>query len=106
MLELRKIDVVGEAEDGVIAVEKYKELRPDIVLMDIIMPRKTGLEAIEEIKAFDKESKFIVISSILQEKVIEEANQLGVLHYLVKPFEMTTLIDVIRGIFPNDKGEE
>ena len=98
-LEALNFKIVGEAGDGDVAVDLYKELHPDLVLMDIIMPRKSGLEALKEIHCFDNKCKIIIISSILQKKIIEEALQLGAIYYLIKPFEMDTLEDKLIKLF-------
>ena len=64
MLERNGFEIVGEAENGAIAIEKYKLLKPDIVTLDITMPVMEGLEALKQIKAFDKSAKVVMISAM------------------------------------------
>ncbi len=80
-------DVVGEACDGVEACQKYSELRPDIVTMDIVMPKRTGIEALKEIRAQDPNAKVVMISAIDQREPLMDALKLGAVDYVVKPFE-------------------
>jgi len=78
--------VVGEAEDGKDAVEKYIELKPDIVTLDLAMIEHDGVEALREIMQHDPDAKVIVVSSTTdQEAVVDEVNELGALAVLNKP---------------------
>jgi two-component system chemotaxis response regulator CheY len=79
-------DVVGEAENGEKAVEKYKELLPDFMTMDISMPKKDGLMALKEIKAFDNNAKIVICSSMNQAYHMDEAKAMGADGFIVKPF--------------------
>jgi two-component system chemotaxis response regulator CheY len=88
--------IAGEAEDGIMAIEQYFSLQPDFVIMDIMMPRMNGIDAIKEIKKRDPKSKIVVCSSLHQEKVIQEATEAGALDFLFKPFEMTELTNLIQ----------
>ena len=82
--------VIGKAENGLDALEMIKEKEPDVVLLDLIMPKLDGLGVLEKIKK-DKEltkvPAFIVISAIAQERVTENAFELGASYYILKPFE-------------------
>ncbi len=98
MLVSKNQDIIGEAEDGIDAVEKYKSLQPEIVIMDIMMPRKNGIEAMKEIMEYDKDCKIVVCSSLHQEKIINKAMKLGALGYIFKPFEIKKLMSVINAI--------
>lgn len=80
-------EVVGEAEDGSEACEKYKELTPDIVTMDIVMPKTNGIDALKEIRLYDPKAKVVMISAIDQREPLMEALKLGAVDYVVKPFE-------------------
>jgi two-component system chemotaxis response regulator CheY len=95
MLSRGGFEIVGEAEDGLVAVEKYKALKPDIVIMDIMMPKMNGIDAIREIKAFDPLCKIIVCSSLHQTEVIKEANSAGAMDFIFKPFEMPTIVESV-----------
>ena len=80
-------EVVGEAANGVEAVEKYKELKPDLTTMDIVMPFKSGIEATKEILAFDKEAVVVMCSALGQESLVMEAIDAGAADFVVKPFK-------------------
>jgi len=94
MLEKNGFEVVGEAENGIIAIEKYKILRPDIITLDITMPVMTGIEALKEIKAFDKNARIIMISAMGQEKTVRDAVISGAVGFIVKPFNEETIVNV------------
>lgn len=80
-------EVVGEATDGKEALEKYKELSPDVVTMDIVMPNVSGIDALKDIRASDPNAKVVMISAIDQREPLMEALKLGAVDYVVKPFE-------------------
>ncbi len=84
--------VIGEAEDGVDAVEKYKQLKPDVVLMDITMPRMDGLGAIKAILKIDPNARIIVCSALGQQKLIVDAIKNGAKDFVVKPFDNKRLL--------------
>ncbi|MFX1389558.1 MAG: response regulator [Promethearchaeota archaeon] len=79
-------DVIGEAANGDDAISLYKELKPDLVTMDLIMPKLDGVKAIEEIIKFDKKANIIVISAMGQELTITDALGKGAKEYIKKPF--------------------
>ncbi len=80
-------EIVGEACNGQEAVEKYQELRPDAVTIDIVMPEYNGLHGIKGIREFDPQAKLIVVSAVDQKSVLKEALSLGATDFLVKPFD-------------------
>ena len=80
-------EVVGEAADGKEAHAKYLELKPDVVTMDIVMPKQSGIDALKEIRASDPNAKVVMISAIDQREPLMEALKLGAADYVVKPFE-------------------
>jgi len=80
-------EVIGEASNGDEAFNKYKELKPDLVTMDLVMPNSDGIKAIEKIMAFDKHAKIVVISAIGQEMSILEATEKGAKDFINKPFK-------------------
>jgi len=98
MLSRAGIEVIGEAENGIEAVEKYKQLKPDFVLMDILMPVEDGLEAMKQIIKSDSEAKIIVVSAIGQETIVQEALQIGAKDYLVKPVLEDKLFKILENI--------
>lgn len=79
-------EVVGEATNGQEAIDKYRESRPDVVTMDIVMPGTDGLQALEQILKFDPDAKIVVVSALNQTKLISDAIRKGAHDFLVKPF--------------------
>lgn len=96
MLERNGFEIVGEAENGSIAVQKYKILKPDIITLDITMPVMDGIEALEHIKAIDKNAKVIMISAMGQESIVRKAIILGATGFIVKPFNEETIVKVFK----------
>ncbi|MGF7143156.1 two-component system chemotaxis response regulator CheY [Anaerotaenia torta] len=90
--------IVDEAENGRIGLQRYKELRPNIVTMDITMPDMTGLEALKEIMAFDPEAKVVMVSAMGQESMVMEAIQNGAKSFIVKPFKEDHVIQTLNKI--------
>ncbi|WP_170007404.1 response regulator [Bacillus fonticola] len=88
-------DVVGEAQDGAQAVEKYKELAPDLVTMDITMPEKDGITALKEIKAINPSAKVIMCSAMGQQAMVIDAIQAGAKDFIVKPFQADRVLEAI-----------
>jgi two-component system chemotaxis response regulator CheY len=80
-------EVVGEASDGVEVVEKYKKLHPDVVMMDIVMPKRSGIDAVKAIKADDPSARIVMCSALGQEALVTEAVQAGAKDFIVKPFK-------------------
>ena len=95
MLANYDFEVVGEAENGVMAIEKYKELQPDIVTMDITMPEMDGLEALREIKKLDPGASVVMVSALGQEARMKEAIIYGANGFIVKPFKEDMLISAL-----------
>ena len=87
--------VVAEAENGVEAVEKYKEHSPDIVTMDIVMPEMTGIEALKEIMEMDAGANVIMCSALGQDSLVMEALDAGAKDFIVKPFQPEKVLDVV-----------
>jgi two-component system chemotaxis response regulator CheY len=87
MLEKNGYEVAGEAENGAIAVQKYKEIKPDLVTMDITMPEMDGIQALKLIKQFDADAKIVIVSAMGQEPVVKEAIISGAKSFIVKPFK-------------------
>ena len=95
MLEKNGFNVVGEAGNGAIAVEKYQELHPDIVTMDITMPVVDGIEALRQIRAIDPQAKVVMVSAMGQELMIRNAVMAGAKNFIVKPFTEESVIKVL-----------
>ncbi len=88
-------EIIGQAEDGLQAVAKYQELRPDVVTMDLLMPEMTGIDALREIIKYDSDACIVMCSSIGQEALITEAMEAGAMSWVVKPFRPPQLLDAI-----------
>lgn len=95
ILSKNGFEVVGEANDGLQAIEKYKELNPDLVTMDITMPEMDGITALKEIKSFDPEAKVIMCSAMGQQAMVIDAIQAGAKDFIVKPFQPDRVIEAI-----------
>lgn len=91
-------EVAGEAENGQIALSKYKECKPDLVMMDITMPEMNGIEALRGIKQADPEAKVIMCSAMGQQSMVIDAIQAGAKDFIVKPFQPEKIIETIRKI--------
>lgn len=89
-------EVIGEAENGLNAVEKYKELNPELVIMDITMPEMDGIQAVKEIKSIDPNSKIIMCSAMGQQAMVIEAIQAGAKDFIVKPFQHERVIEAVK----------
>ena len=91
-------DVVGEAENGAKALEKYKEVSPDLVIMDITMPEVNGIDALKNIRAFDAGAKVIMCSAMGQQAMVIEAIQAGAKDFIVKPFQADRVCEAVRKV--------
>lgn len=91
-------EVAGEAENGAKALEKYKELNPDLVIMDITMPEVNGIEALKNIKAFNAAAKVIMCSAMGQQAMVIEAIQSGAKDFIVKPFQADRVCEAVRKV--------
>lgn len=92
ILEENGIEIAGEAANGKEAVDRYKELSPDIVTMDITMPIKNGIEAIRDIIEFDSNARILACSAMGQESMVIEAIKAGAKGFIVKPFQADKLL--------------
>jgi two-component system chemotaxis response regulator CheY len=91
-------EVIGEAENGSVAVEKYASLKPDFVTMDITMPIMEGIQATQIIKESDPNAKIIMCSAMGQQGLIVQAIQAGAVDFIVKPFQEDRVLDSIKKI--------
>jgi len=89
-------EVVGEAQDGAQAIEKFKELGPDLVTMDITMPEMDGIAALKEIRKIDSNAKVIMCSAMGQQAMVIDAIQAGAKDFIVKPFQADRVIEAIK----------
>lgn len=91
-------DIAGEAENGAIAVSKYQELKPDLVLMDITMPEMDGIQALKNIKAADGAANVIMCSAMGQQTMVIEAIQAGAKDFVVKPFQADRVLEAVKKV--------
>lgn len=91
-------EIVGEAVHGVEAVDKYKDLKPDLVTMDIVMPFKSGIEATKEILAHDPKACIVMCSALGQESLVMEAIEAGAADFIVKPFKADDVLAVVQKV--------
>ncbi len=95
ILEKHDFDVVDEAENGQVGINKYKELKPDLVTMDITMPELDGLSALKQIIAYDPNAKVVMVSAMGQEQMVMEAIKNGARSFIVKPFKEDHVIQTL-----------
>lgn len=95
ILEGNEMEIVGEADTGALAVEKYKELRPDLVTMDIIMPEMNGIDAVKQIMSLDAQAKIVMCSALGQQALVQDALAAGAKDFLIKPFNPSRVIEVV-----------
>ena len=90
--------IVGEAENGAKAVEKYKELNPHLVIMDITMPEMDGITAVKEIKKVDGGATIIMCSAMGQQAMVIESIQAGARDFIVKPFQADRVLEAVKKV--------
>lgn len=91
-------EVAGEAENGLKAVEKYAETKPDLVMMDITMPEMDGIQALKEIKKVDAAAKIIMCSAMGQQAMVIESIQAGAKDFIVKPFQAERVLEAVKKV--------
>jgi len=89
---------IYEAGDGIAAVEVYKQQRPDVVTMDVNMPRADGIQALKAIMQMDPKAKVIMVTSVEQKHIVQDAMKAGARDYVVKPFEKTNVAMVLNKV--------
>jgi two-component system chemotaxis response regulator CheY len=98
IIEPEGYEVVGEATDGQQAVEAFQKLQPDLVTMDVVMPKRSGIEAVKEIISLDRSARVVMVSALGQEALVTEALQAGALDYVVKPFKPDNVLGTLRKV--------
>ncbi|HEX5438730.1 MAG TPA: response regulator [Gemmatimonadaceae bacterium] len=98
ILKTSGFDVVGEADSGVQAIERYKALQPDLVTMDIVMPDMGGIDAVREIIGFDAAAKILMCSAMGQQALVVEAIQAGAKDFVVKPFQPSRVLEAVQRV--------
>jgi two-component system chemotaxis response regulator CheY len=96
ILEKAGFEVLGQAESGVQAIEKYKQLKPDFVTMDIVMPEMGGIDAVREIRKLDPNAKILMCSAMGQQALVVEAMQAGARGFVVKPFQPARVLEAVQ----------
>jgi two-component system chemotaxis response regulator CheY len=91
-------EVVGEAQNGLEAVEKYQTLNPDLVTMDMVMPEMDGITAVKQIVAGDPDAKIIMCTSMGQQALVVEAIQAGAKSFITKPFQPPKILETIQKV--------
>lgn len=91
-------NIAGEAENGAKAVEKYNELKPDLVLMDITMPEMDGIQALKKIKETDSNASVIMCSAMGQQAMVIESIQSGAKDFIVKPFQADRVLEAVQKV--------
>ena len=94
-LQGQGIDIVAEASDGLDALEKIKLHQPDLIILDLVLPLKNGLDVLKEVSEISSQSKCLVISSVDDEEIRSKALALGAIQYVFKPFTKTQLLDAV-----------
>jgi len=98
ILEKNGYEVIGEASNGVKAVEIYKAENPDIVTMDITMPEMDGIEAVKQIKEFDPSAKIVMCSAMGQQSMVMDAIRAGAMDFIVKPFQADRVLEAVKKV--------
>ncbi len=93
-----EFEVVGEATNGTEAVEKYRELTPDVTTMDIVMPQKSGIEAVRDIIKINKDARIVMCSALGQESLVMEAIEAGAADFIVKPFKPEKVVEIVKKV--------
>ena len=91
-------DVIGEAESGTEAVRKFRELRPDLVTMDLLMPDMGGIDAVKEIVTIDPGARVLMCSAMGQQSLVLEALQAGARDFIVKPFQPSRVLEAVERV--------
>ena len=89
-------EIVGEAENGLVAIEKYQETKPDLTTMDITMPEMDGITAVKEIRKVDPQANIVMCSAMGQQAMVIDAIQAGAKDFIVKPFQPDRVLEAVR----------
>jgi two-component system chemotaxis response regulator CheY len=95
--------VVAEASDGIEAIEQFKKHHPDVVTMDIVMPRRSGIDAVKGILEVDRTACVVMCSALGQETLVQEALQAGARDFIVKPFKPDAVIATLRKVIEKEE---
>ena len=98
ILQQAGFEIVGEAETGIQAVEKYKSLKPALVTMDIVMPEMGGIDAVREITRDDPSARILMCSAMGQQALVVEAIQAGAKDFVLKPFQPSRVLEAVNRV--------
>ena len=102
IIEPEGYEVVGEASNGIEAVDQFIELRPDLVTMDIVMPKRSGIDAVKGIIAEDSRACVVMCSALGQETLVMEALQAGARDFIVKPFKPEAVVATMKKLLEKE----
>ncbi len=102
IIEPEGFEIVAEAADGVEAVEQFESTQPDIVTMDIVMPKRSGIDAVKGIVALDPDARVVMCSALGQESLVAEALQAGARDFIVKPFKPDSVLETLRRVMEKE----
>lgn len=89
-------EIIDETGDGLEALDKLKKLKPDVIILDLVLPSMNGLDILKELPQISPNTKALVISSLDEEETITKAKNLGAIIYLIKPFTKNQLLDSLK----------
>ncbi len=102
IVESEGFEVCGEASDGIEAIDEFRRLQPDVVTMDIVMPRMSGIDAVRGIMDLDPSACIVMCSALGQETLVTEALQAGAKDFIVKPFKPDSVIDTLKKVIEKE----
>jgi two-component system chemotaxis response regulator CheY len=102
IVEMEGHEVVAEASDGIEAIDQFKNHHPDVVTMDIVMPRRSGIDAVKAILEFDPTARVVMCSALGQETLVTEALQAGARDFIVKPFKPDSVVDTLKKVLEKE----
>ena len=102
IVEMEGHEVVAEASDGIEAIDQFKNHHPDVVTMDIVMPRRSGIDAVKAILEFDPNARVVMCSALGQETLVTEALQAGARDFIVKPFKPDSVVNTLKKVLEKE----
>lgn len=103
ILEKEKYQIIGEANNGNECIEKYKELKPDLITIDMIMPEMNGIDTVRKLMQINSKIKVIMVSAMGQQVLIEEALKAGAKNFIIKPFQPEKVIETIKQVLQDNE---
>ena len=98
IVEEEGYEVVGEASDGDEAIAAFRRLQPDLVTMDIVMPRRSGIDAVAQIRQLDAGARIVMCSALGQDRLVEDAMNAGAMAFIVKPFKPEVVLETLLSV--------